>query len=127
MYGKIDKMLRSNGSDNVFGRRDNGEGMAREIPTEWLDGDRRAAWGPKLPRLRIYRDLRDELLNGEVFDTLAEAGVVTNRWRSSILFTALTMVISEIACSCKSLRLRMKCSHRHLSKNGAQDNRQHKM
>jgi len=29
---------------------------------------------------RIIRKLRDELLNGEIFDTMLEARVLTERW-----------------------------------------------
>jgi putative transposase len=69
-------------------RSDNGPEFVADILREWLHGlDVRTAFiEPGSPWENGYIEsfngkLRDELLNGEIFDTLKEARVVTERWR----------------------------------------------
>jgi len=69
-------------------RSDNGPEFVADILREWLFNlDVRTAFiEPGSPWENGYIEsfngkLRDELLNGEIFDTMAEARVVTERWR----------------------------------------------
>lgn len=69
-------------------RSDNGPEFVAELLQEWLGNlDVRPAFiEPGSPWENGYIEsfngkLRDELLNGEIFDTITEARVITERWR----------------------------------------------
>jgi transposase InsO family protein len=72
-----------------FIRSDNGPEFIAEILREWLQdiGVQTAFIEPGSSREDGYIESfngkpRDELLNGEIFDTVTEARVVTERWRN---------------------------------------------
>ena len=69
-------------------RSDNGSEFTAEAVREWLErlGVKTAYIEPGSPWENGYNEsfngkLRDELLNGEIFDTLLEAKVLIERWR----------------------------------------------
>ncbi len=69
-------------------RSDNGSEFTAEAVRDWLErlGVRTAYIEPGSPWENGYNEsfngkLRDELLNGEIFDTLLEAKVLIERWR----------------------------------------------
>ena len=69
-------------------RSDNGSEFTAEIVREWLHrlGVKTLFIEPGSPWENGYIEsfngkLRDELLNGEIFDTILEARVITERWR----------------------------------------------
>jgi putative transposase len=71
-----------------FIRSDNGSEFTADAIRDWLDdlGVRTLYIEPGSPWENGYIEsfngkLRDELLNGEVFDTVIEAKVITERWR----------------------------------------------
>jgi len=71
-----------------FIRSDNGPEFVAELIREWLKdlGVQTAFIEPGSPWENSYIEsvngkLRDELLNGEIFDTIYEAKVVTEQWR----------------------------------------------
>ena len=69
-------------------RSDNGSEFTAQAVRDWLErlGVKTAYIGPGSPWENGYNEsfngkLRDELLNGEIFDTLLEAKVLIERWR----------------------------------------------
>ena len=71
-----------------FIRSDNGPEFVAELIREWLKdlGVQTAFIEPGSPWENVYIEsfngkLRDELLNGEIFDTIYEAKVITEQWR----------------------------------------------
>jgi transposase InsO family protein len=69
-------------------RSDNGSGFTSEMVRGWLErlGVRTLFIEPGSPWENGYIEsfngkLRDEVLNGEIFDTVLEAKVITERWR----------------------------------------------
>jgi len=69
-------------------RSDNGSEFTADYVREWLHrvGAKTLFVEPGSPWGNGYIEsfngkLRDELLNGEIFDTVAEARVITERWR----------------------------------------------
>lgn len=70
-------------------RADNGSEFTAEPIRKWLErlGVRIAYIEPGIPWENGYIEsfngkLRDELLNGEIFDTIFESKVVTEQWRN---------------------------------------------
>jgi transposase InsO family protein len=71
-----------------FLRSDNGSEFTAQIVREWLQrlGVKTLFIEPGSPWENGYTEsfngkMRDELLNGQIFDTIFEAKVVTERWR----------------------------------------------
>ena len=72
----------------MFIRSDNGPEFVSEILRQWLQelGVQTAYIEPGSPWENGYIEsfngrFRDELLNGEIFDTIVEARVITEQWR----------------------------------------------
>lgn len=83
-------------------RSDNGSEFAAQPVREWLQrlGVKTLFVEPGSPWQNGYIEsfngkLRDELLNGEIFDTILEARVITERWRKTYNTARLH---SSLAC-----------------------------
>ena len=73
-----------------FLRSDNGPEFTAEVVRQWLQrlGVKTVFIEPGSPWENGYIEsfngkMRDELLNGEIFDTILEARVITERWRKT--------------------------------------------
>ena len=85
---RLSKLFASRGSPEYI-RSDNGSEFTAKVVRQWLEnlGVKTLYIQPGSPWENGYIEsfngkLRDELLNGEVFDTLWEAKVLIERWRN---------------------------------------------
>jgi len=91
-------------------RSDNGSEFTAQAVRDWLErlGIKIAYMEPGSPRENSYNEsfngkLRDELLNGEIFDTLLEAKVLIERWRREFLIPQSLLHIGLLTSARASL------------------------